>query len=209
MIDGLFRDRQDAFWDRCGRVVARFGFSANGITLLALALSLGNSAAFLAHRDPLVFGILLALTELLDNLDGAVARVTGTRTRAGSFLDAVTDRYKETASLLVVAAVTGYWAPVFFAVTGSLIVSYNHARAVMEGAPARPSGRDLFERFERVATLVAGLLLQSMLPKGLFFGRDALYASLVVLAVCSHLTALQRLLRGWRRLAEAASPGRP
>jgi phosphatidylglycerophosphate synthase len=208
VIDGLWRDQADAFWDRCGRVCARLGMTANGVTLAAVALSLANSGAYVVHRNALAFGVLLALTELLDNLDGAVARVCGTRSRAGSFLDAVTDRYKEAVSLFAVACVNGYWVPGFVAVTGSLIVSYNHARAAMEGAPARAAGPDLFERFERVATLVLGLVLQPLLPKDVAFGRDALYAALLLLGVASHVTALQRLLRGWRQLRKLDQPGR-
>lgn len=194
MIDALFKRHADAFWDRCGRAVVRTGASANAITWGGLLLSSLNSAAFVLHGNALAYGVLLAGTELLDSLDGAVARVTGRCTRYGSFLDAATDRYKETLSLLAVGAVSGHWLLCFLALSGSLLVSYNHARAAMEGSQA--SGVDLFERLERVATLVAGLVLRDLLPRDLFFGEDALVAALVVLAVLSHVTALQRLLRG-------------
>jgi phosphatidylglycerophosphate synthase len=201
VIDSLFREQQRAFWDRCGRAAARLGVSPDAVTLFAFALSALNSLAFLLHRDTLVYGVLLAGTELLDNVDGAVARVTGRSTRAGAFLDAATDRYKETFSLLAVGWVTGHWAWCGLALSGSLLVSYNHARAAMEGAPAQ-SQRDLFERFERVATLSLGLVLDRLVPRRLVFGQGALYAALVVLALLSHATALQRLLRGRRRLGE-------
>jgi phosphatidylglycerophosphate synthase len=200
VIDALFKRHADAFWDRLGRAVARTGVSPNAITWGGLLLSALNSAAFVMHRNALAYGLLLAGTELLDDLDGALARVTGRSTRYGSFLDAATDRYKETLSLLAVALVTGYWLLSFLALAGSLLVSYNHARAAMEGAAAK--GADLFERFERVATLVAGLVLRDMLPRDLFFGHDALAAALGLLAVLSHVTALQRLLRGRRGLRD-------
>jgi phosphatidylglycerophosphate synthase len=207
VIDSLFREQQRAFWDRCGRAAARFGVSADGVTLFGFALSALNSLAFVFHRNTLLYGVLLAGTELLDNVDGAVARVTGHSTRAGAFLDAATDRYKETLSLLAVGWVTGHWAWCLLALSGSLLVSYNHARAAMEGAPAQ-SQRDLFERFERVATLSLGLVLDRLVPRRLLFGEGALYAALVVLAVLSHVTALQRLLRGRRRLRELDHPRR-
>lgn len=203
MIDSLYRARQDAFWDRLGRVLAARGVTADAVTITAMVLSAANSLAFLAHRNPLVYGLLLAFTELLDNVDGAVARVSGRKTKYGSFLDAATDRYKEALSLFVVCWVTGYWVVGFAAVTGSLLVSYHHARASMEGAPATATGGvDLFERFERVAALVLGLVLTPFLSPGIFFGESALFGALVVIAVFSHLTAVQRLWRARRALKE-------
>ncbi len=209
MIDSLYRARQDAFWDRLGRVLARRGVTADSVTIAAMFFSAANSLAFLAHRNPLVYGLLLALTELLDNVDGAVARVSGRKTKYGSFLDAATDRYKEALSLFVVCWVSGHWVAGFAAVTGSLLVSYHHARASMEGAPAMATGVDLFERFERVATLVLGLVLTPFLSPGIFFGESALFGALVVIAVFSHLTAIQRLGRARRVLKDldrASSP---
>jgi CDP-diacylglycerol--glycerol-3-phosphate 3-phosphatidyltransferase len=203
VIDALLGKRKDAFWEACARPLARLGATPDGVTLAAFALSLANSAAFVFHRDTLLYGVLLALTELLDDLDGALARVRGGGTRAGSFLDAASDRYKESASLLAVAWVTGYWGAGFLAVTGSLLVSYNHARAAMEGAPARASGTDLAERFERVALLVAGLVLQPFVPERALLGRDALYCALAAIALLSHATAARRLWRGYRTLRGA------
>jgi archaetidylinositol phosphate synthase len=202
MIDSLYRARQDAFWDRLGSVLVRRGITADAVTGWAFVLSALNSFAFLAHRNFLVYGLLLALTELLDNVDGAVARVSGKKTKYGAFLDAATDRYKEALSLFVVAWVTGYWVASFAAVTGSLLVSYNHARAAMEGGPKSATGFDLFERFERVAVLVLGLVLVNVLPMRVFFGRDALFGALVLIAVFSHLTAVQRFFRARRALRD-------
>ena len=202
MIDSLYRAKQDAFWDRVGLVLARRGVTPDAVTQAAFVLSTINSLAFVAHRHLLAYGLLLAVTELLDNVDGAVARVSGRKTKYGAFLDAATDRYKESLSLFVVAWVTGYWVAAFAAVTGSLLVSYNHARAAMEGAPSTAAGVDLFERFERVATLVLGLVLTPMLPATVAFGHDALLAALVLIAVLSHVTAIQRFARARRVLRE-------
>jgi phosphatidylglycerophosphate synthase len=197
LIDGLFKARLDRVWDRLGRAVARTGLSPNAVTTAAFALSTVNSFALLFHRNLFAFGLVLVFTELLDGVDGPLARATGRSSRFGSYLDAMTDRYKEVFSLLAVAYVTGYWLVGSLAVSGSLLVSYSHARAAMEGAGGgRPGGwPDLFERFERVATLCAGLILSPVLPPRAFFGRDFLSLALWVLAVLSHVTALQRSLR--------------
>jgi phosphatidylglycerophosphate synthase len=197
MIDGLFKTKLDRLWDHVGRSVARTGVGPNAVTVAAFALSTGNSLLLLLHRNLFAFGLALVFTELLDSVDGAVARATGRASRFGSYLDALTDRYKEVFSLLAVAYVTRYWLVCSLAVTGSLLVSYSHARAAMEGAGAARPGRwpDIFERFERVATLCAGLILSPLLPPRAFFGRDFLYLALWVLAILSHVTALQRAFR--------------
>ncbi len=206
MIDAIFKNHLDKFWDRFGALVARTGISANAVTLIGLGLGAANALWFVDHRNTILFGLLLALTELLDNVDGAVARATGQTSRAGAYLDATTDRYKELFPLLAVAYVTDHWLVCFLAITGSILVSYTHARAAMEGVASPPRGLpDLFERFERVATLCVGLVVSPLLPANLLLGRDFLFLALCTLAVMAHFTALQRLLRGWRSL-RAADP---
>ena len=76
------------------------------------------------------------------------------------------------------------------------------ARAAVEGVTSTvQSGLpDLFERFERVATLCIGLVVSPLLPASLLLGRDFLFLTLCTLALMTHITAVQRLLRGWRSL---------
>ena len=95
MIDALFKTELDQLWDHVGRSVARTGVGPNAVTVAAFALSTGNSLLLLLHRNLLAFGLALVFTELLDSVDGAVARATGRASRFGSYLDAITGRYKE------------------------------------------------------------------------------------------------------------------
>ena len=207
MIDAIYKPHLDKMWDHLGRLVARAGISANAVTWIGLILGAANALWYVYHENGVLFGLTLALTELLDNLDGAVARVTGRSSHAGAFLDAWTDRYKEAIPLFAVAHVTGYWPVCFIVIAGSLIVSYSHARAAMEGpaaTPARSGGLpDLFERFERVAALCIGLVFGALLPSDLIFGHDVLFVVLWVLAVMTHVTAVQRFARSWRALSDA------
>ncbi len=209
MIDALYKQQMDRFWDRIGARLAQAGVAPNAVTFVGFALALANCAAFLWHRDLLVFGLLLALIECLDNVDGAVARMGGGSTRAGAFLDATTDRYKDVLPLFALASVRGDWPLCSAAAIGALLVSYGQARA--EAAGLRPAatagfGRfaawpDLFERFERVAVLCAGLIVSPLLPADVAFGRDFLFYVLCALALFGHTTALQRFVRIWRALS--------
>ncbi len=200
MIDELYKDRMDTGWDRVGRWVARSGLTPNAVTWLGLLLCTANALAFCFHQNLWLFGLLVGLIELLDNVDGAVARVTGLSSRHGAFLDATTDRYKDSLILLAIAYVTGFWLPATLAITGSLITSYAAARASMLGAHGDSSGGlpDLFERLERTATLCLGLVAAPFCPP--ILGHALMWWVLYFVAGMSHITGFQRIARRLKEL---------
>jgi phosphatidylglycerophosphate synthase len=203
MIDELYKDQMDLLWDRFGRLVARTGLTPNGVTAIGMALCTVNALAFTWHRNMLVFGILVGAIELLDNVDGAVARVTGASSKLGAYLDATTDRYKDFFILLAIAYVTGYWLACTLAIGGSLITSYAAARAAMLGATDDGSGGglpDLFERFERIATLCIGLGLTPLVPQ--IMGHDLIFYVIWLVAIMTQVTGVQRFSRRARQLRE-------
>ncbi len=205
MIDELYKDRMDGGWDRVGRWVARTGLTPNAVTWLGLLLCAGNALAFVFYQNFWIFGLLVGLIELLDNVDGAVARVSGQSSRRGAYLDATTDRYKDFFILLAIAQVTGHWLPAMLAVSGSLITSYAAARASMLGAHGKSSKGlpDLFERLERTATLCVGLVAAPFCPP--LLGHDLMWWVLYFVAFMTHLTGAQRMARRLRELGELDS----
>jgi phosphatidylglycerophosphate synthase len=85
-----------------GRVLARasvrVGLSANGVTVVSAALS-AAAMAVLVGLEPawwvgVVVAVLLALGFAFDSADGQVARMTGTSSAAGEWLDHVVDAAK-------------------------------------------------------------------------------------------------------------------
>lgn len=200
MIDELFKKQMDRGWDAVGRVAARSGITPNGVTWIGFALSAANALAFVFHRNPVVFGLLVAVVELLDNVDGAVARVTGASSLEGAYLDATTDRYKDVFILLAIGWVMGPWLPVTLAIAGSLITSYAAARASMLGAHGQGARGwpDLFERLERIATICIGLVFTSVCPP--IFGESLLFWVLWFVAGMTQITAAQRFTRRLREL---------
>lgn len=89
MFDAALRKLIDPPLDRAGRWVARTGVSADGVTLMGLALGLGAAALIGAGRPGLAL-VPLLLSRLMDGLDGAVARATR-RTDFGGYLDIACD----------------------------------------------------------------------------------------------------------------------
>lgn len=164
------------------------GVTPMGVTLAGLAISFVGAAFTGAGR--LVAGaIMLVLAGLCDTLDGSLARSGGRVTSFGAFLDSSGDRVTEMAyfGALVYYFSFGPHASgvmVVFtlaALAGSFLTSYARARAEGLGLECRVG---LLERPERVVILIAGLLL----------GHRALSVAVVVLALLSMFTFIQRVI---------------
>ncbi len=177
--------------NRIGRSVARTGITPNGISLIGLGGNIG--AAVLIGRGELLWaGIVYLFFSALDMVDGAVARATNQATPYGAVFDAVLDRASEA---IVLGGCAWYFGNrgeyvqagvTYAAVLGSVAVSYMRARAEINGLAMREG---FFRRQERVALLGIGLL------------TGWLGISMWILAVLSHLTAIQRfwlIARGLR-----------
>ena len=195
MLDGLFKAKIDPFWDRLGTLLVKLGLTPNMVTLGGLVLVLLSCLYFFITEDCLYFGMFLALSFTTDALDGAVARITGKKTKYGAYLDAVVDRYQEILVYLAIAYVRGYWLGAFGAITGSLLVSYNKARTALEMPVSNDGWPDLLERMERIVLITAALLID-----GLFPGKDILGYAIILIAVLAHFTAIQRFLRARKLL---------
>jgi CDP-diacylglycerol--glycerol-3-phosphate 3-phosphatidyltransferase len=169
--------------------------------LTATGVSLCLTAAVLVtfeNRNELLFywlgAAVFLVGSILDILDGALARAGGKTTPFGAFLDSTTDRVGEAAMLAAIALVfarSGNDTAVVFTVAataGSLLVPYARAKAEALGLRGDVG---LGSRAERVVVITAGLALA---PWG------ALQWAIVVLAVTSWLTVLQRILHVRKQL---------
>jgi CDP-diacylglycerol--glycerol-3-phosphate 3-phosphatidyltransferase len=178
------------------RVALALRITANTVTVIGLVIT--AAAAIVITQGWLVAGALILLGgSLLDAVDGALARATGGGTPFGSFLDSTIDRASEAILYLGVA---GYYlatsdapaTPVLlamFALAGSFLVSYARARAEGIGLPASVG---LAPRTERLVLIIAGIGLA-----GLGLGQ-ALIGALVIIAVLSAATVIQRIWHVWR-----------
>lgn len=90
MFDGTMRKWIDPPLNRAGRVLATWGWTADGVTLLGLMVAVfAGLILALGLPEWLALGPLL-LSRLLDGLDGAVARATY-KTDFGGYLDIICD----------------------------------------------------------------------------------------------------------------------
>jgi phosphatidylglycerophosphate synthase len=89
MFDARLRPLIDPPLNAMGGVLARWGISANAVTLAGLVPAV--AAAFAVAQHQYLAGLaLILLNRLIDGLDGAVARASGI-TDFGGYLDTVAD----------------------------------------------------------------------------------------------------------------------
>ena len=176
----------------------RLGFTPDWLTLMGLVMNLGVTVAF--AKGYLHWGaIIMMVAGLCDILDGQVAREGRKETKFGALLDSTTDRYSE---IFIYFGIGAYligndeWVAsgiLFFAITGSLMVSYVRARAEGLGEDCKVG---FMQRPERLIALALGSLL----------GHHSLVFVLVLLAVTTNYTVVERLTYIRNRLKAGPNP---
>src|SRR5713101_71015 len=182
------------------RPLAGLGITPNTLTVLGLLLSI-LTAFIIAQGWLFAGGLLVLFAGIFDMFDGAMARARNAATTFGAFFDSTLDRYSESIILfgLLFYALREpglqdrFWlfgneqpcllTLVFIAVVGSFMVSYAKARAEGLGLECKTG---LLARPERVVILAIGLL------------TGAVIWALVLLAIFSNVTAVQRIVYIWR-----------
>ncbi|MFP4169575.1 MAG: CDP-alcohol phosphatidyltransferase family protein [Methanomassiliicoccales archaeon] len=186
-------------------------FSPDSLSYLALVLAgLSGLCLYLSfdHWEYLLplGAVLVLVSGIFDALDGKVARIVGSDSRRGDFLDHVLDRY---ADVLMIGgvAISGWCHPVLgiLAITGVLLTSYMGTQAQAVGAGRMYSG--LLGRADRVVLLFLFPLFQW---GGMLLGTGSIDLGVVKLSVLElvmvwfalvgNLTAVQRAVRIWREL---------
>jgi CDP-diacylglycerol--glycerol-3-phosphate 3-phosphatidyltransferase len=185
--------KQFSVWrDSISRSLAAIGIGPNVVTVSGFVFMLLCGCAVGLRWTPVAV-LLIVLAGACDMLDGAVARMTDRRTGFGALLDSTMDRYSDTVLyigiLFYFMESRTYIVLTVVAMAGSLATSYVRARAENLVHECRAG---FWERAERVTYVLIGLT----------FGNLA--TVVVVLAVFTNLTVLQRLLYTRWELARAA-----
>jgi len=174
--------------DPVARLLLRAPLRPNQLTVLGLGVSMVAAHAFFQGRLG-VAAALLAVAGLFDFFDGSLARLAGSESAFGAFLDSVVDRYSD---LVVLLGIVLFYerkddpAGVFFTMAtlvGTIMVSYTRARAQSIGLKCEIG---LMERPERMIVLIGGGVLHLLTP------------AVIVLALLTNLTALHRIVHVWR-----------
>lgn len=185
---------------KIGLLFSKLGLSPNAWTILSLIPAF-LGFLFLLEGRLLIAATFFILSGFVDAIDGAVARVTGSVTNLGAFLDGVVDRYVEILlylgllffltnnSIQEVFIPHQYWISllIFGALMPTFVRAYaDHRNVVTEPEDHRKMG-GLVERAERLILLLAGMVLG-------YFNPVYLIYLVVVVTVLANVTALQRIV---------------
>jgi archaetidylinositol phosphate synthase len=194
-----FRVRLQPLIEQLGNSFASLGLSANFWTICAMLSSI-VAALLYASAVPsiglvrfnaiILGGIVLLISGFFDIVDGAVARVTKSSSRKGSFLDSSLDKLSEVAVFLGLA-IGDLAEPLLcmIALSLSLIVSYIRARAESLGIELKGIG--IGERAERLLILA----IIGMIPIS-----GAMQWAVVIVSIIAGITIVQRMVATYKKL---------
>lgn len=183
------------------RLSLAVGAGPHLLSVVGFACALVAAAAFvLGPVDRgwyLVATLFVAVSGVLDLLDGAVARELGVSSDAGDVLDHTLDRYADIALVGGLAAGAGEFLLGFLAITGVVMTSYLGTQAQAVDFGRLYAG--VMGRSDRLVLMgLVGVVM--VVHEGAVSGLTAVGWLLVLFAVVGHLTALQRFVALWRGL---------
>jgi CDP-diacylglycerol--glycerol-3-phosphate 3-phosphatidyltransferase len=168
------------------KILSKWDVNPNAVTIVGvIATACAAVILFLGHIRS--GGLLILFGGLCDMVDGTLARYANKATRFGALFDSTVDRYAEFIMFFGIAAYfllnNDYWSSVavFFALCGSLMVSYTRARAEGLGFEAKIG---LMQRPERIVIIGLGALIHPI----------ALKFAIWLVAFFANYTAVQRIV---------------
>ena len=188
---------------RIGILFSKIPLSANAWTLLSVVPAIAGFALLVYYKQMTIALVLFVISSVMDAIDGGVARVTGTVSNLGAYLDGMMDRVVE--GLLLVGimlygipnlVIGGYETPSYIWIVlllffGSLMTSYSRAyavyRRVLRSEKKISKMPGILERAERLILVFLGMGAYVFNPLYLTY-------AVALAAVLSIITVLQRVL---------------
>ena len=200
-------------------ILQKTGITPNGITIIGLIITIFSSVILIYGAEYgkrgdssyiAWFGVITLLAGVFDMLDGQLARKANQMTKFGALFDSVIDRYSE---MMMFFGITYYLVShdyflssvfAFFAMTGSVMVSYVRARAEGLGTECKVG---IMQRPERILTIgITAILYGAVsyyfgnfkmtvvwLPFPLIENISIFTIPIFIMAILTNYTALQRL----------------
>ncbi len=198
-----FRTFWSNFFTPVARLFLRLGISPDAVTLVGTIGVVAGALVFFPRGELLVGVLVITAFVFSDLLDGTMARLAGTSSKWGAFLDSTLDRFGDAA---IFGGLVLYFAgpgesealaalALYCLVMGS-VTSYARARAESLGMEAKGG---IAERADRIVAILVMTGLSDLLDLPIL-----LPLALVVLAAASTLTVVQRVL-GVRSQARATA----
>ncbi len=160
----------------------RLNIKPNVLTFFGLVFILIGSF-YILQNNLFIAGFFILIGNLIDSLDGYLARKYNLISKFGAFLDSVIDRYSDVLPIFALLYMNKnddiFFSVAILSIIGSFMTSYTRARCEGLGFECKVG---IFERPERSFFLIIGLL------------SGYIFYSLVIVAIGSNITAFQRIL---------------
>ena len=167
--------------------------SANKVTVLAFVLGI-SSGGWMLMGQPLIATAVLWISGLLDAVDGAIARKTGTSSSWGALMDITFDRIVELSVIISLAVLYPQARLVLIMLTGSIIISMTVFLTV--GALSKNTKNKAFYYQAGLAERTEGFIMSSLMM--LFSNHIIIITIVYFLAIL--FTAGQRLKEAYELL---------
>ena len=196
MISEKLGHRFDNTFSQIARIIFGKNIHPHLLTFMGLIINIG-AAVCLGTGYWVLGGCLILVAGLFDILDGAVARVFNRATKFGGFLDSVIDRYSD---IVLFIGIIWYYASreepgyIFIAcivLMGCILIPYSRAKAEIF---LDHCNIGLMERAERTILLAIGSIF------------NILNFVLLILAVLTHITVIQRIHYTWKKMQTIEDP---
>lgn len=187
----------------------KIGFTPNLVTTTGFVLNLVAAGMFLYAANEFTdsttivgwSGGVILFAGLFDMMDGRLARMGNMSSKFGALWDSTLDRYSELFTLFGVAMylILNGWIisgiVTFFAMVGSVMVSYVRARAEGLGIECKVG---LMQRPERVVLTSLGAILC-----GIFDNIWFLVVPIIIIAILANITAFWRIGHCYKVLSKS------
>lgn len=173
-------------------------FTPDLLTMIGFVFNVGAAVLF-GFGLYLWAGLTVLVAGVFDLLDGQVARKGNTESKFGALLDSTVDRYSEILIWFGIAIsfirADDLWtsSAVFFALAGSLMVSYVRARVEGLGAECKVG---FMQRPERIIAIGVGGLIEPLIED------IGLIVVVWAIALLGNFTAMERVIH-FRKLTKS------
>ncbi|MFV2014958.1 MAG: CDP-alcohol phosphatidyltransferase family protein [Candidatus Heimdallarchaeota archaeon] len=167
--------------------------SPNTISILVFVITVIGSLSF-AINLPLIAGLLIHTSSILDGCDGEIARTTSKQSKFGDFLDSVLDRYGDILILTGAMIFLLYNTEISLIIIlfafvlslgGSYQISYTAAKFALTG---KSFSRTIEGRDSRMFILAISAILAELIPILVLGG-------LILIGVITNIFVLYRILK--------------
>jgi phosphatidylglycerophosphate synthase len=186
------REKFKKIEEEIGKIFSKLGPSPNQYTLNSIVFGIFCFVS-LIFRNFILALIFFLISAILDFIDGAVARYSGKVTKAGAYLDTISDRFVEGLIFLGLLSLplpkfiieAKYW--IFLSFFGSLMTTYAKAAAKEKELVAQELKKGFFGRGERMILLSITFLIG-------IFNQNLMIYPISFLAIFTNFTAIQRII---------------